>query len=155
MAITGLGVGAIIDPTLVCAALCAAHRSMILRRTMTPLSLVLDTFTETATRERNVERGSRPGAPLRSHERRAQRRPEDGMTPILAPWRRPDRRPGMTRQILAGLDPVEATKYQVLIIFLIASAALRLVLQQPQRHPAPHGQAAPSAADRLTAKLKT
>jgi putative ABC transport system permease protein len=38
-------------------------------------------------------------------------------------------RPGMmTGQILAGIDPVEAAKYQILIMFLIAGATAIAVL---------------------------
>jgi len=128
MAITGLGVGVIIGP-----APWYAPRymlpilGMVLGNTMTAISLVLDTLTETAHRERGAIEAR---LSLGTHRFEAMSNVlhvalRTGMMPILNSMATTGivALPGMmTGQILAGADPVEAAKYQVLIMFLIASA---------------------------------
>jgi len=128
MAITGLGVGVIIGP-----APWYAPRymlpilGMVLGNTMTAISLVLDTLTETAHRERGAIEAR---LSLGAHRFEAMSNVlhvalRTGMMPILNSMATTGivALPGMmTGQILAGADPVEAAKYQVLIMFLIASA---------------------------------
>ncbi|HEY7669657.1 MAG TPA: iron export ABC transporter permease subunit FetB [Hyphomicrobium sp.] len=128
MAITGLGVGVIIAPDPWYAPrFLLPILGMVLGNTMTAISLVLDTLTETAHRERaSIEARLALGAhrfeALRNALHVALR---TGMMPILNSMATTGivALPGMmTGQILAGADPVEAAKYQVLIMFLIASA---------------------------------
>jgi putative ABC transport system permease protein len=128
IAITGLGVGVIIGPEPWYAPrYLLPILGMVLGNTMTAVSLVLDTFTETAHRERGaIEAQLSLGAPryqaLRNVLHVALR---TGMMPILNSMATTGivALPGMmTGQILAGADPIEAAKYQVLIMFLIASA---------------------------------
>ena len=58
--------------------------------------------------------------------------------------------PGMmTGQIIAGADPVDAAKYQMLIMFLIAGAtALGSFLRRPRRRSAADRRAPPAAPRR-------
>ncbi|MCB1514661.1 MAG: iron export ABC transporter permease subunit FetB [Hyphomicrobiaceae bacterium] len=107
---------------------------MVLGNSLTGIALSLDTLTSTAWRERAaIEARLALGQPrlmaLRETTRRALK---TGMTPILNAMAASGivSLPGMmTGQILAGVDPVEATKYQVLIMFLIAgSTALGVLL---------------------------
>lgn len=100
---------------------------MILGNTMTGISLGLDTLHETLAKERaTVEaqlmlgrsRWQALGPPIR----RALR---GGFTPIINAMAATGvvSLPGMmTGQILAGVDPREAVKYQLLVMFLIAGA---------------------------------
>jgi putative ABC transport system permease protein len=100
---------------------------MVLGNAMTAVALVLDALCETVARERGaIEARLALGAPrfeamngpLRSSLRTA-------MTPILNSMATTGivALPGMmTGQILAGVDPIGAAKYQVLIMFLIAGA---------------------------------
>jgi UDP-glucose/iron transport system permease protein len=88
---------------------------------------VLDTFCETVTRERTaIEARLALGAQRQEAMSGALRASlRTGMTPILTSMATTGivALPGMmTGQILAGADPVEAVKYQVLIMFLIAAA---------------------------------
>jgi putative ABC transport system permease protein len=100
---------------------------MILGNTMTGVSLGLDTLSSSLWREsRAVEARLLLGATrweaVRPFARRAMR---SGMTPILNSMAATGviALPGMmTGQILSGVDPTEAVKYQLLIIFLIAGA---------------------------------
>jgi putative ABC transport system permease protein len=100
---------------------------MVLGNTMTAISLVLDTLTETAHRERNAIEAR---LALGAHRYEAMSSVlhvalRTGMMPILNSMATTGivALPGMmTGQILAGADPIEAAKYQVLIMFLIASA---------------------------------
>jgi len=128
VAITGLGVGAIIGPDPWYAPrYILPILGMVLGNTMTAISLVLYTFTETAARERaSIEARLALGAhrfdALSGVLHVALR---TGMMPILNSMATTGivALPGMmTGQILAGIDPIEAAKYQVLIMFLIASA---------------------------------
>ncbi|MGI9403939.1 MAG: ABC transporter permease [Hyphomicrobium sp.] len=128
MAVTGLGVGIIIGPDPWYAPRYVLPiLGMVLGNTLTGMCLVLDTMTETANRERGAiearlalggHRFKAMGNVLRVAMR-------TGMIPILNAMATTGivALPGMmTGQILAGVDPVEAAKYQVLIMFLIAGA---------------------------------
>jgi putative ABC transport system permease protein len=128
MAVTGLGVGIIIGPDPWYAPRYVLPiLGMVLGNTLTGMCLVLDTITETASRERGAieaqlalgaHRFKAMGSVLRGAMR-------TGMIPILNAMATTGivALPGMmTGQILAGVDPVEAAKYQVLIMFLIAGA---------------------------------
>jgi putative ABC transport system permease protein len=106
---------------------------MVLGNALTGMSLVLDTMTEAATRERSAiearlalgqPRLEALSGPLRSSLRA-------GLMPILNAMAASGivSLPGMmTGQILSGVDPVEATKYQILIMFLIAGATALAVV---------------------------
>jgi len=100
---------------------------MILGNAMTGISLGLDTLTTAAVRERSaIESQLALGAtrseallPVVRHAVRS------GLMPIVNAMSATGlvALPGMmTGQILAGIAPVEAVKYQVLIMFLIAGA---------------------------------
>jgi putative ABC transport system permease protein len=128
MTITGLGVGVMIGPDPWYAPRYVLPiLGMVLGNTMTAISLVLDTFSEAANRERTAIE-----ARLALGENRFQAMSSvlhvalrTGMMPILNSMATTGivALPGMmTGQILAGVDPVDAAKYQVLIMFLIASA---------------------------------
>jgi len=127
VAITSLGVGVIIGPDPWYAPRYVLPiLGMVLGNAMTAMSLVLDTFSETVARERaaiearlalGAERREAMTGVLRSSLR-------TGMTPILNSMATTGivALPGMmTGQILAGADPLEAVKYQILIMFLIAA----------------------------------
>ncbi|KAB2939342.1 MAG: iron export ABC transporter permease subunit FetB [Hyphomicrobium sp.] len=100
---------------------------MVLGNTMTAIALVLEGLSEAAHRERaaieaRLALGARRyeafGAPLRGALR-------TGMMPMLNAMATTGivALPGMmTGQIIAGVDPIGAAKYQVLIMFLIAGA---------------------------------
>lgn len=107
---------------------------MILGNAMTGISLTISTLLETASRERNAiearlslgaDRFSALGGTLRLALK-------TGLMPIINAMAASGivSLPGMmTGQILAGLDPIEATKYQIMIMFLIAgSTALGVVI---------------------------
>ncbi len=128
VAITGFGVGVIIGPDPWYAPrYLLPILGMVLGNTMTAMTLVLDTLTETAHRERGAIEAQ---LSLGAHRFEAMRHVlqvalRTGMMPILNSMATTGivALPGMmTGQILAGADPVEAAKYQVLIMFLIASA---------------------------------
>lgn len=128
MVITGLGVGVIIAPDPWYAPrYILPILGMVLGNTMTAISLVLDTFSETAHRERaSIEARLALGATrLEALSNVLHTSLRTGMMPILNSMATTGivALPGMmTGQILAGVAPVEAAKYQVLIMFLIASA---------------------------------
>jgi putative ABC transport system permease protein len=100
---------------------------MILGNTMTGVSLGLDTLSaslwrESAAVEARLLLGATRWEATRPFARRAMR---SGMTPIINAMAATGviSLPGMmTGQILSGVDPAEAVKYQLLIIFLIAGA---------------------------------
>ncbi|MGR3717354.1 MAG: ABC transporter permease [Thermohalobaculum sp.] len=100
---------------------------MILGNTMTGVSLGLDTLStslwrESAAVEARLLLGATRWDATRPFARRAMR---SGMTPIINSMAATGviSLPGMmTGQILSGVDPAEAVKYQLLIIFLIAGA---------------------------------
>ena len=101
---------------------------MVLGNTLTAVSLALQTLTEGATRERAaIEARIALGAPrfeafssvLRQSMRTA-------MTPLLNTMAVAGivTLPGMmTGQILAGADPAQAAKYQIMIMFVLGGAA--------------------------------
>ena len=98
---------------------------MVLGNTLNGISLSLETLTTTAQRERasieaRIALGATRVEALSVVTRQALK---TGMMPIVNAMAATGivSLPGMmTGQILAGVDPVEATKYQVLITFLIA-----------------------------------
>ena len=98
---------------------------MVLGNTMTGVSLAIDTLVATLGRERaaieaRLSLGADRDTAFRPYLARAVR---TGMIPIVNAMAAAGvvSLPGMmTGQILAGADPVEAVKYQILIIFLIA-----------------------------------
>jgi len=100
---------------------------MILGNTMTGVSLGLDTLHATLVSERRAIEaqlllGRRSFAAMRPALRRALR---SGFTPIINAIAVSGvvSLPGMmTGQIIAGVDPQEAVKYQILIMFLIGGA---------------------------------
>ena len=100
---------------------------MILGNTMTGVSLGLDTLStglwrESTAVEARLLLGATRWEATRSFAKRAMR---SGMTPIINAMAATGviSLPGMmTGQILSGVDPAEAVKYQLLIIFLIAGA---------------------------------
>jgi putative ABC transport system permease protein len=100
---------------------------MILGNTMSGVSLGLNTLTTAATRERNavearIALGATRWEALGTVMRQAMR---SGLIPIINGMSATGlvSLPGMmTGQILAGIDPKEAVKYQLLIMFLIAGA---------------------------------
>jgi len=128
VAITSLGVGVIIGPEPWYAPRYVLPiLGMVLGNAMTAMSLVLDTFCETVTRERAaIEARLALGAERREAVSGALRTSlRTGMTPILNSMATTGivALPGMmTGQILAGADPLEAVKYQILVMFLIAAA---------------------------------
>ena len=128
VAITSLGVGVIIGPEPWYAPRYVLPiLGMVLGNAMTAMSLVLDTFCETVTRERaSIEARLALGAQRREAMSGALRTSlRTGTTPILNSMATTGivALPGMmTGQILAGADPLEAVKYQILIMFLIAAA---------------------------------
>ena len=90
-------------------------------------SLALDTFLDSATQQRNaIEARLALGATIREalapHVRNAIRR---GMIPVINQMSAAGiiTLPGiMTGQMLAGVDPMEAVKYQILLLFLLTGA---------------------------------
>jgi putative ABC transport system permease protein len=100
---------------------------MILGNTMTGVSLGMDTlgtslWRDSAAVEARLLLGATRWEATRPFARRAMR---SGMTPIINSMAATGviSLPGMmTGQILSGVDPSEAVKYQLLIIFLIAGA---------------------------------
>lgn len=137
---------------------------MVLGNAMTGVSLVLDALTSGAERERaaieaRLALGERRFEAFGEVTRRALR---TGMMPIVNAMAAAGivSLPGMmTGQILAGLDPVEATKYQILIMFLISgTTALAVVvaafggvlLMSDKRHRLRLDRLAPRNGDRTT-----
>lgn len=106
---------------------------MMLGNALSGTSLVLDTVTHAALRERaaieaRIALGATRFEALHDVLRRALR---TGLMPILTAMAATGivSLPGMmTGQILAGIDPVSAAKYQVMIMFLISGATGLAVL---------------------------
>ncbi len=107
---------------------------MILGNALTGVSLVLNSLTESANRERNaieaqLALGASKFQALQSVLQQALR---TGLMPILNAMAASGivSLPGMmTGQILAGMNPIDAAKYQIMIMFVIAGAtALSVVL---------------------------
>ena len=100
---------------------------MMFGNTLTGVALALDTLTATAIREKNaiearIALGHSRFEALQGVLRQAFK---TGLMPIINAMAASGivALPGMmTGQILAGADPIEATKYQILIMFLIAGA---------------------------------
>ena len=98
---------------------------MMLGNTMSGIALSMETLTTTAKREQSaieahLAMGANRFEALKSAHRQSLR---TGMMPIINAMAASGivSLPGMmTGQILSGVDPVEATKYQLLIMFLIA-----------------------------------
>ena len=98
---------------------------MVLGNAMTAVSLALDSLATAATRERaaieaRLALGANRATAMRAVAHQALR---TGLMPIINAMSAAGviALPGMmTGQILAGADPVEAVKYQILIMFLIA-----------------------------------
>jgi UDP-glucose/iron transport system permease protein len=101
---------------------------MVLGNTLTGVSLALQTLTEGAERERAaIEARIALGASrFEAFSSVLQRSMRTAMTPLLNTMAVAGivTLPGMmTGQILAGADPVEAAKYQIMIMFVLAGAA--------------------------------
>lgn len=106
---------------------------MLVGNALSGVALVLDTMTSAALRERAaIEARLALGATrFEAFEDILRRSLRTGLMPILNAMAAAGivSLPGMmTGQILAGIDPVEAAKYQVLIMFLIAGATAIAVL---------------------------
>ena len=94
---------------------------MLLGNTMNGVALGMDRFTETAHRERRLLLGQSREEATSDLRRESVR---TGLVPIINAMAAAGivSLPGMmTGQILAGSPPVEAVKYQILIMFLIAA----------------------------------
>ncbi len=106
---------------------------MVLGNTMTGVSLGLDALTKSARRERaaieaRIALGASRAEALSHVIRDALR---TGMMPLINAMAASGivSLPGMmTGQILSGVDPVEATKYQLMIMFLLGGATAMGVL---------------------------
>ena len=106
---------------------------MILGNALTGVSLALETLTQAVQADRNaIEARLALGARrLQALEGPLQRTLRTGLMPILNAMSVAGvvSLPGMmTGQILAGADPVEAAKYQIMIMFAIAGATASAVL---------------------------
>ena len=106
---------------------------MLVGNALSGVALVLDTLTSAANRERNVieARLALGATRFEAFETVMRRGLRTGLMPILNAMAAAGivSLPGMmTGQILAGIDPVEAAKYQILIMFLIAGATAIAVL---------------------------
>jgi putative ABC transport system permease protein len=107
---------------------------MVLGSALTGVALVLNTITEAATRERSaIEARLALGAGrLEALSDVLRRGLKTGLIPTVNSMAAAGivALPGMmSGQVLAGLDPVEAAKYQIMIMFLISGAtALAAVL---------------------------
>ena len=106
---------------------------MLVGNALSGVALVLDQMTSAAARERPaIEARLALGAPRYvAFEDILRRSLRTGLMPILNAMAAAGvvSLPGMmTGQILAGIDPVEAAKYQILIMFLIAGATAIAVL---------------------------
>lgn len=100
---------------------------MMIGNALAGVTLVLDTITGAAMRERSAIEGQLALGATRMEALQdvLRRGLKAGLTPILSAMSVAGlvSLPGMmTGQILAGADPVEAMKYQVMIMFLIAGA---------------------------------
>lgn len=100
---------------------------MMLGNAMAGTSLVLDAMTSGAQRERSAIEGrlALGAGRFEAFDSVLKRALTTGLLPILSAMATTGvvALPGMmTGQILAGIDPVSAAKYQVMIMFLIAGA---------------------------------
>ena len=101
---------------------------MVLGNAMTGIALGLDTLTTTVARERpaieaQLALGATRMQALRPASRTALRSALMPMVNAMAAAGLVSLPGMMTGQILAGVDPVEATKYQLLVMFLLAGAS--------------------------------
>lgn len=106
---------------------------MLVGNALSGVSLVLDAITSAANKERReIEARLALGATrFEAFEDILRRSLRTGLMPILNAMAAAGivSLPGMmTGQILAGIDPVEAAKYQIMIMFLIAGATVVAVL---------------------------
>lgn len=106
---------------------------MLTGNTLSGVTLVLDALTSGAERERRVieEKLALGATRLEAFDEILRRSLRTGMIPALNAMAAAGivSLPGMmTGQILAGIDPLEAAKYQILIMFLIAGATAIAVL---------------------------
>lgn len=100
---------------------------MLVGNSLSGVALVLDTITSAASRERRVieARLALGATRYQAFEDILRRGLRTGLMPILNAMAAAGivSMPGMmTGQILAGIDPVDAAKYQIMIMFLIAGA---------------------------------
>lgn len=106
---------------------------MLVGNALTGVGLVLDTLTSAALRERAVieSRLALGETRYKAFEDIVRRTLKTAMMPLLNAMAAAGivSLPGMmTGQILAGIDPIEAAKYQILIMFLIAGSTALAVL---------------------------
>lgn len=106
---------------------------MVLGNALTGVSLVLDTMSDVASRERgSIEGRLALGASRYSaFEAVIARALRTGLMPILNTMAAAGvvALPGMmTGQILAGVEPIEAAKYQMMILFVIAGSTALAVI---------------------------
>jgi putative ABC transport system permease protein len=106
---------------------------MVLGNALTGVSLVLDTMTDVASRERTaIEARLALGATrFEAFDGVLARALKTGLLPILNTMAAAGvvALPGMmTGQILAGADPLEAAKYQMMILFVIAGSTALAVI---------------------------
>lgn len=106
---------------------------MLVGNALSGVALVLDAMTSAAVRERTaIEARLALGATrIEAFEDIQRRSLKTGLMPVLNGMAAAGvvSLPGMmTGQILAGIDPVEAAKYQIMIMFLIAGATAIAVL---------------------------
>ena len=106
---------------------------MLVGNALTGVGLVLDTMTSAARRERAMidSRLALGETRIKAFEDILRRTMRTAMMPLLNSMAAAGvvSLPGMmTGQILAGIDPLEAAKYQILIMFLIAGATTIAVL---------------------------
>ena len=106
---------------------------MILGNALTGVSLVLDTMSDVASRERvSIEARLALGATrFQAFDAVLARALRTGLLPILNTMAAAGvvALPGMmTGQILAGVEPIEAAKYQMMILFVIAGATALAVI---------------------------
>lgn len=106
---------------------------MVLGNALTGVALALDSVTSMAAREKPAieARLSLGATRLEAMDEILRRALKTGMMPILNAMAATGvvSLPGMmTGQILAGLDPLEAAKYQIMIMFVLAGATALSVL---------------------------
>jgi putative ABC transport system permease protein len=106
---------------------------MVLGNAMSGVSLVLDTITETVSRDRaSIEARLALGATgFEAMNGALIRGTKTGLMPILGSMATTGivALPGMmTGQILAGINPVDAAKYQIMILLLISGATALAVI---------------------------
>ncbi|MEQ1696618.1 MAG: iron export ABC transporter permease subunit FetB [Hyphomicrobiaceae bacterium] len=106
---------------------------MVLGNALTGVSLVLDTMSDVAARERGAIEGRLALGATRfeAFEAVIARALRTGLMPIVNAMAAAGvvALPGMmTGQILAGVEPIEAAKYQIMILFVIAGSTALAVI---------------------------